>query len=89
MYNVFPIEPRDKTIGDKLTYIPNDDKQIYSSHKLISSVEKLDTTTLEPSKQNLIRVPRVYEPTNKIKWSNHFSYRCKLIKSQKSPPSLH
>ena len=90
MYNVFLIEPRDKTFGDKLAYIPNDDKQIYSSHKLISSVEKLDTTTLEPSKLNLIRVPKVYEPTNKITRSNNFSYRCKLIKKSKvsSIPAL-
>ena len=43
---------RDKTIDDKLTYFPNDDKQKYSFCRLNVLVECLDTNSFDPKIKN-------------------------------------
>ena len=43
-------------------YIPNNNKQTTFSGVYLKS---LDTASFEPTNQNLIRVPKVFKPTNK------------------------
>ena len=45
-------------------------------------MKSLDTAN-EPINQNWIKVPKVFVPTNKIKWLWNFGYQCQI-----SPPSL-
>ena len=46
--------------------ISNDNKQITTSVEYNYWLESLDTTSLELISQYLIKVPKVYNPTNKI-----------------------
>ena len=47
---------RNKTIADKLKYIPNSDKQNYPFFRLILFSKKFNS--LEPTIQHLIKVPK-------------------------------
>ena len=49
----------DKTMGDILMYIPNDDTQNFSSVDYNQWLERLDTQINEPTNKNLIKVPEV------------------------------
>ena len=56
----------DKTMSDKLMYIPNDDTQNYLYCRLQLVVKKrLDTQLNEPTNQISIKVPKVVKSTNK------------------------
>ena len=48
-------------MNNKWMNIPNDDKLNYSFCKL----RLVDNTSLEPTNQNLMKVLKVFEPTNK------------------------
>ncbi len=50
---------------DKLMYIPKDYTQNYPFFKLQLVVETMNTQLNEPTNQNLIKVPKVLETTNK------------------------
>ena len=50
---------------DKLMYNPDDDTQIYPFNRLQFRVESLHIYLNEPTNQNSIKVPRVFEPTKK------------------------
>ena len=52
---------RDKTIADKLMYIPSNDTQNYPFCRLQLVVETFN----EPTNQNSIKVPKVIKLTNK------------------------
>ena len=50
---------RDKTMVDKLINILNDNKQKYHFVQIkITLLKSLDTTSLEPTNQNSIKVPK-------------------------------
>ena len=49
---------RDKTMSDKLIYIPNDNTQNYPFFRLQLVVEKLNTQLNELTNQNLVKVPK-------------------------------
>ena len=66
---------RDKTMDDKLIYIPNYDKQYYHFCRFDYLLKRLDTSSLEPINQNLIKVPKVLTPNNKITWLWIFGYQ--------------
>ena len=52
---------RDKTMADKLVYIPNVDSQNYPFYRLqLGFYPQLN----EPTNQNSILVPKVVKPTN-------------------------
>ena len=50
-------------MDDNLLFIPNDNKQNYPFGRLTLLV---GTSSLEPTNQNAIKVPKVFEPMNKI-----------------------
>ena len=50
---------------DKLMYIPNDKKQIIPSVDYYQWLKRLDTQPNEPRNQNLIKIPKVINITNK------------------------
>ena len=56
---VYLLFVRDKTMNDKLMYIPNNEIQNETSFV------KMDTTMLEPTNLNSIKVPKVLEPTHR------------------------
>ena len=58
---------RDKTIQDKLIYIPNIDKQISNFCRSKLMVKSLCTTSLELTNNSPLKVPKVFNPTNDIK----------------------
>ena len=47
---------------DKLMYIPNDETENYPLQLV---VQYLDTFLNEPTKQNSIKIPKVFKPKNK------------------------
>ena len=51
---------KDKSMTDKLVYIPNDDTQTCNYW-----LKRLDTQLYETSNQNSVKVPRVVKPMNK------------------------
>ena len=53
-------------MADKLMYIPNDDTQITPFVNYNKLFKRLDTKLNEPTNQNLIKFPKVVNPTNKI-----------------------
>ena len=54
---------RDKTMVDKLMYLPNDDTPLLYYYNLW--LKRLITQQNEPTNQNSIKVPKVVKPTNK------------------------
>ena len=60
-------------MDDKLMHIPYDEKQNY----LLSRLKLYWLKILEPTNENLIKVPKVFEPTNK----KTFEYQCNLQSS--------
>ena len=52
-------------MADKLMYIPNEDIQNTLSVDYDQCLKPLDTQLNEPTNQNLIKVPKVVQPTNK------------------------
>ena len=70
---------RDKTIADKLMYIPNHDTQNYPFYR---SYLHMNTQLNDPTNQNSIKVPKVIKPTKR----KHLGIR--VINSQLTPPSL-
>ena len=65
-------------------YIPNDNTQNYPF--CILQLKRLDTKLNETTNQNLIKVPKVVEQTNKKKLLKKLG--TSVINSPKSPPSL-
>ena len=59
---------KDKIKVDELMYLPNDDEQNYPSYKYKLFVEKFGHYYFEPIIWNLIKVPKLYEPTNENRW---------------------
>ena len=55
----------DKTMGDKLVYIPSYNKQNYILCRLKSLVEKFGHCKFQPTNQYLIKVPKVDKLRNK------------------------
>ena len=56
---------KDKTMADKLKYIPNDDTQNYHFCRLQLVVETRNTQLNEPTIRYTIKVSKVAKPTNK------------------------
>ena len=55
----------DKTMADKIIYIPNDDTQNYPFPELNQWLKRLNTQLNKPTNQNTLKVPKVVKPTNK------------------------
>ena len=69
-------------MDDNLMYIPNENRHNNSfSQNKNCWLKILDTTILKPTNENSIKVPEVFEPTNKTTW-------LKAFYSQMSPPFL-
>ena len=68
-------------MADKL--IPNDDTQNYNIHRIQLNVKSLHTELKEQTNQNLIKVPKVVEPSSYYK-----TLGTDVINSPMSPPSL-
>ena len=78
-YNITGIL-KDKTIDDKLTYIPYDDKLNlnYPFCRLELVVKSFDNNILELNNANTIKKDPVFEPTNKITQLYNFGLHCYL-----------
>ena len=55
----------DETMPVKMINIPNDDKQITPFVDYNQWLKRLGTQLNEPTNQNLMKVPKVGNPTNK------------------------
>ena len=55
----------DTTMEDKLMHVQNDDKQNTPFCRVKVLIEKFKHCKFEPTNQNLIKVNKVFKPTNK------------------------
>ena len=58
---------RDKTMADKLMYIPNVKTQNYSFYRLKLLVKTFKHSTLLTNQSKFTKVPKVFKPTNNKK----------------------